>query len=86
MNGDLVYRSPDGRDWLVTLESPGKLLSVPPELEKSGALLPEHEVRIAFTSGEETISAEYTAMARPEDLSDDELDEWFEAARRHTGL
>lgn len=86
MNGDIVYRAEDGREWVVTLESPGKILSVAPELEKSGALLPEHEVRIVFTSGEESLSEEYTALARLEDLSEDELDEWFRAARKHEGL
>lgn len=83
---DVVYRSRDGREWVVTLDSPGKLLSVDPELEKSGALLPEHEVRIVFTSGGERFSEEYTAMARLEDLSDEELEEWFEAARKQQGL
>jgi len=86
MDAGVVYRAQDGRDWVVTLESPGKILSVPPELERSGALLPEHEVRIVFTSGEESHSEEYTALARLEDLSEDELAEWFEAARRHEGL
>ena len=86
MNGDFVYRSPDGREWVVTLESPGTLLSVAPELERSGALLPQHEVRIVFTSGEETFSEEYTALAPLEDLTGSELDQWFEAARRQQGL
>lgn len=86
MNGDIVYRSEDGREWGVTLDSPGKVLSVSPDLEKSGALLPENEVRIVFTSGEETLSEEYTALSRLEDLSEEELAEWFEAARKHEGL
>lgn len=86
MDPDIVYRSHDGREWVVTLEAPGKLLSVSPDLEKSGALLPGHEVRIVFTSGEQSISEEYTALARLEDLTDDELDEWFEAAHKQKGL
>lgn len=81
-----TYRAPDGRDWLVTLESPGKVMSVPPSLEKSGALLPEHEVRIVFSAGEERISQEYTELAAVEDLSDDDLREWWEAAKEHRGL
>lgn len=86
MNGGLIYTESDGREWLVTLEAPGKVLSVPPSLEKSGALLPEHELRIVFTSGEEQVSAEYTAFTPVENLSSDELDEWFGTARRGTGL
>lgn len=80
------YRSPDGREWEVTLESPGKLLSVPPSLEKSGAMLPEHEVRIVFTSGDERLSQEYTELAALEDLSEGDLAEWFAAAREGRGL
>lgn len=83
---DTTYRSPDGREWTVSLDSPGSILRVDPELEKSGALLPEHEVRIVFTSGEEQLSEEYTALTRVEDLSEDELAEWFEAARKQEGL
>jgi hypothetical protein len=86
MNGGLIYTTEDGREWVVTLESPGKILSVPASLEKSGALLPEHEVRIVFTSGDEVLSEEYTAMSRLEDLSERELEEWFNAARKHEGL
>lgn len=81
-----TYRAPDGRDWLVTLEAPGKVMSVPPSLEKSGAMLPEHEVRIVFSSGEESISEEYTELAAVEDLSDDDLREWWQAAKEHRGL
>lgn len=81
-----TYRAPDGRDWQVTLESPGKVMSVPPSLEKSGALLPEHEVRIVFSSGDESISQEYTELAAVEDLSDDDLREWWEAAKEERGL
>lgn len=80
------YQAPDGREWLVTLESPGKVMSVPASLEKSGALLPEHEVRIVFTSGSESISQEYTELAPVEDLSEDDLREWWEAASQERGL
>lgn len=86
MEGERRYRSEDGREWVVTLDAPGRLLSVPPELERSGANLPEHQIRIVFTSGEESFSEEYTAMAAVEDLSDDELAEWFRAARRGHGV
>ncbi len=86
MNGDVVYRSDDGREWVVTLDSPGKILSVSPDLERSGALLPEHEVRIVFTSGEESLSEEYTELALVEDLTQEDLDEWFEAARKGEGI
>lgn len=80
------YRSRDGREWVVTLEAPGRILSVPPDLERSGALLPEHQVKIVFTSGDETLSEEYTEMALLDDLSDDDLTEWFEAAVRGRGV
>ena len=80
------YRSEDGREWWVTLEAPGKVLSVAPELEKSGALLPEHAINIVFESGGETLREEYTALAMVDDLSDGELREWFEAARAREGL
>ena len=82
----IQYRSKDGREWWVTLEAPGKILSVPPDLEKSGALLPEHQIRIVFTSGDERLSEEYTELAALEDLSEDDLDEWFEAAQKGEGL
>jgi hypothetical protein len=80
------YRSEDGSEWLVTLEAPGKVLSVSPDLEKSGALLPEHQVRIVFSSGEQRLSEEYTELARLEDLSQDDLREWFQAARKGEGV
>lgn len=80
------YRSPDGREWIVTLEAPGRILSVPPDLEKSGALLPEHQVKIVFTSGDETLGEEYTEMALLDDLTEDDLTEWFEAAVRGRGV
>jgi hypothetical protein len=86
MNGGLIYTAEDGRDWTVTLEAPGKVMSVPPSLEKSGGLLPEHAIRIVFTSGDESVSQEYTALTPLEDLSEDELAEWFEAAMEGQGL
>lgn len=82
----IQYRSEDGREWWVTLEAPGKVLSVSPDLEKSGALLPEHQIQIVFTSGEERLSEEYTELALLEDLSEDDLREWFDAARSGRGL
>ena len=86
MNGGLLYTDDDGREWQVTLEAPGKILSVPPSLEKSGAMLPEHEVRIVFTSGDVVLSEEYTALTPLEDLSDDDLQEWLEAAEKGSGV
>jgi hypothetical protein len=86
MNGGLLYTAGDGQEWKVTLESPGKVLSVPPSLEKSGALLPEHEVRIVFASADRTVSHEYTALTPLEDLSDDELEELLRAALSGSGL
>jgi hypothetical protein len=82
----IQYVSEDGREWMVTLEAPGKVLSVPPSLEKSGANLPEHQLQIVFTSGDETYSEEYTALRALEDLSEGNLKEWFEAARRGDGV
>lgn len=81
-----TYRAPDGRDWEVTLEAPGKVLSVPPSLEKSGAMLPEHQLQIVFRSGDEQIGEEYTELSPVEDLSDDDLKEWWEAAQADRGL
>lgn len=82
----MKFRANDGREWDVTLDAPGKVLSVDPELEKSGALLPEHQVRIVFTSGGEEYSEEYTEMSLLQDLSEDELQEWLDAARRGRGV
>ena len=72
--------------WEVTLEAPGQVLSVPASLEKSGALLPEHQIQIVFTSGEERLAEEYTELAALEDLSEDDLEEWYEAARKGEGI
>ena len=82
----MLYRSQDGREWEVTLDAPGKLLSVAPELERSGALLPEHQLQIVFSSGDERYSEEYTELAPLEDLSEDELEEWLQAARKGKGV
>lgn len=81
-----TYRAPDGRDWIVTLESPGRILSVPPSLEKSGAMLPEHQVQIVFTSGDDRMSEEFTELSSVEDLSEEDLREWWEAAREAKGI
>jgi hypothetical protein len=86
MNGGLIYTADDGRDWTVSLEAPGKVLSVPPSLEKSGANLPEHELRIVFRSGGLTVSQEYTALTPLEDLTDDDLREWLQAALSGEGV
>ena len=85
MNGGLLYTAEDGREWKVTLEAPGKVLSVPPSLEKSGGMIPEHEVRIIFRSGELEVSNEYTAMTPLEDLSDEDIEEWLQAALKGSG-
>lgn len=82
----MIFRANDGREWDVTLDAPGKVLSVDPELEKSGALLPQHQVQIVFSSGDERYSEEYTEMSLLEDLSEDELQEWLDAARRGRGV
>ncbi len=81
MTEDRTYRSEDGREWIVTLEAPGKLLSVPHSLERSGANLPEHQILIVFSSGED-----YTAMTPLESLSESHLKEWFDAATRGEGV
>ncbi len=83
---DRTYRAEDGREWVVTLDAPGRLLAVEPSLERSGANLPEHQIQIVFTSGEESFSEEYTALTPLEDLSDSNLKEWFDAARRGHGI
>ena len=81
-----THRSEDGREWRVTLENPGRAMSVDPSLERSGAMLPEHQIQIVFTSGEERFAEEYTELSLLEDLSDDEVAEWFRAARRGEGI
>ena len=80
------YTSRDGQEWEVTLEAPGKVLSVAPELERSGALLPEHQIQIVFTSDEERYAEEYTELAALEDLSEEDLEEWLHAAMRGRGV
>lgn len=86
MNGQRAYRAPDGREWVVTLESSGERLRVAPDPVKGGALPPGREVRIVFTLGRVQISEEYTAMAPLEGMDEAELAGWFEAARRSHGL
>lgn len=83
---DRRYISEDGREWSVSLESPGDVLSVGPGLQNSGAMLPEDALRIVFRSGEETLSEEYTALSAVEDLSEGDLERWFRAAQRGNGL
>jgi hypothetical protein len=86
MSGERRYRSEDGREWVVTLDAPGRVLSVPPELERSGANLPEHQLQIVFRAGDEALTQEYTAFTPLEDLSDDDLEEWYRAAVEGRGL
>lgn len=81
-----TFRSGDGRAWAVTLEGSLMGFSTAPELENAGGMLPEEAVRIVFRSGDETLSEEYTGLAAVEDLSDDDLERWFEAAARGGGL
>ena len=82
----MKFREEDGREWEVTLDAPGRALSVAPELEKSGALLPQNQVQIVFESGDERHAEEYTEMSLLEDLSRKELQEWLDAARRGDGV
>ena len=84
--GERRFRSEDGREWTVVLESLGELLGVAPDLTNAGAMLPEESVRIVFRSGEETVSEEYTALKDVDDLSEEELRDWLEAALRGKGL
>ena len=86
MNGGLLYTDPEGREWKVTLDAPGKVLAVEPPLERSGAMLPQHEVRIVFSSGDDEYSQEYTSLTPLEELSDEELQEWLEGSRSGHGL
>lgn len=85
-HGQTTFRSDDGREWIVTLEAPGSVMYVPPELENSGGMLPEDAVRIVFRSGEQMLGEEYTSLTPVEDLDHDGLRRWFEAARRGRGL
>lgn len=61
-------------------------MRVSPALENAGGMLPEEAVYIVFRSGDETLREEYTGLSALEDLSDDDLREWFRAARRGHGL
>jgi len=81
-----MFRSEDGRTWVVTLEGSRIGVSGPPEVENAGGMLPEEAVRIVFRSEDVTISEEYTGLAAAEDLSEDDLRRWYEAARRGEGL
>ncbi len=57
-----IYRSEDGREWSTTLEAPGSVMRVPPELENAGGMLPEEAIHIVFRSGDETLREEYTGL------------------------
>jgi hypothetical protein len=81
-----TFHSDDGREWSAALEAPGTVMRVPPELENAGGMLPEEAIHIVFRSGEETLREEYTGLTMLEDMSDDDLREWFRAARRGRGL
>jgi hypothetical protein len=84
--GERSFRARDGREWTAALEAPGSLLGVPPELKNVGAMLPEEAVRIVFRSGEETVGEEYTGLTPVEELSEEDLQEWLDAAMRGRGL
>lgn len=84
--GERRWRSPDGREWIVSLDVPGSIMPVAPELDNAGAMLPEEAVNIVFRSGGETLREEYTMLAEVADLSDGQLTEWYEAAKRGKGL
>ncbi len=84
--GERRWRSPDGREWTVSLDVPGSIMAVAPELENAGGMLPEEAVNIVFRSGDETLREEYTLLAEVADLSDKQLTEWYEAAKRGEGL
>jgi len=84
--GERRFRSRDGREWTVTLEAPDVVLRVDPAFRNVGARLPEETVRIVFRSGEEALSEEYTGLADVEDMSDGDLQRWFDAAERGRGL
>ena len=86
MDSTRTYISDDGREWMVTLEAPGRVLRVPASLEKSGANLPEHQIQIVFTSGDDRLAEEYTGLAPLSDMSDEDLSEWFDAARKGDGI
>ena len=79
-----TFRSEDGRAWTVSLEGSG--IALGSGVENAGGMLPTEAVRIVFRSGDETLSEEYTGLAAVEDLSDGDLRDWFEAARRGRGL
>ncbi len=81
-----IFRSDDGREWSATLEALGSVMRVPPEMENVGGMLPEEAIHIVFRSGEETLREEYTGLTMLQDMSDDDLREWFRAARRGRGL
>lgn len=84
--GERRFRARDGREWTATLEAPDAVMHVDPDLRNVGARLPEQAIRIVFRSGEEEVSEEYTGLADVVDLSDGDLQDWLDAARRGKGL
>lgn len=84
--GERRFRSEDGREWTAALESPGSVMQVLPEMENVGGMLPQEAVRIVFRSGDEVVSEEYTGLSAVEEMSESELREWLDAARRGKGL
>lgn len=81
------WRDPDeGREWEVTLEAPGKVLSVPPDMHNAGARLPEDAIRIVFRSGDEQVDEEYTGLVPPEEMEEKALARWWRSARKGEGL
>lgn len=85
-NAERMYRDREGREWRVTLETPGEAMAVPPELAHGGVFVPQEEIRIAFTSGEERYDEEYTGLKGLDELSEDDLQEWLDAARQGEGI
>lgn len=86
MSDVIQFQANDGRTWNVSLDNPGRVLAVSPDVENSGANLPEHAIQIIFESGDTTVTEEYTAMTPLEDLSDDDLQEWLDAALEGEGV
>lgn len=84
--GERRFRSEDGREWTVTLEGPRIGLSGPDAVENTGGMLPEESPRIVFRSGGEALGEEYTGLTAVEDLSEDDLQRWLDAAKKGEGL
>ena len=86
MKDEVKFVDESGDEWIVTLEAHGKVLSVDPEFENSGGNLPEHALQIVFRRGEVEYSEEYTGLSALDDLSDDDLAEWLDAAQKGEGV